>query len=98
MACVNARARVDAPGPPSPLPPHPPPPTPRPTRTTCVQTNFDDDSPMRARLGRWAEGSETFSQALMLRRRKLFDVEKGFEDEKRMVMEAIEFMASLWTR
>ena len=63
-----------------------------------AQTNFDDDSPMHARLGRWAEGSEAFSQSLMLRRRKLFDVDKGFDEERRKVVEAIEYVANLWTR
>lgn len=62
------------------------------------QTNFDDDSPMHARLGRWAEGSEAFSQSLMLRRRKLFDVDKGFDEERRKVVEAIEYVVNLWTR
>lgn len=71
---------------------------PRPTRVTFTQTNFDDDSPMHARLGRWAEGSEAFSQAMMLRRRKLFDVDKGFDEEKRKVVEAIEYVANMWTR
>jgi len=69
-----------------------------PHRDRREQTNFDDDSPMHARLGRWAEGSEALSRVLMLRRRRLFDVEKGFDEERRKVMEAIEYVLSLWTR
>lgn len=63
-----------------------------------AQTKLDDDSPMHARLGRWAVGSEALSQTLMLRRRKLFDVDKGFDEERRKVVEAIEYVASVWTR
>ena len=62
------------------------------------QANFDDDSPMHARLGRWAEGSEALSKTLMLRRCRLFDVEKGFDDERRKVMDAVEYVLGLWTR
>lgn len=53
---------------------------------------------MHAQLGRWAEGSEALSQTFMLRRCRLFDVEKGFDEEKRRVVEAIEYVASIWTR
>lgn len=53
---------------------------------------------MHARLGRWAEGSEAFSQRVMLRRRKLFDVEKGYDEERRKVVEAIEYAVSMWAR
>ncbi|CAB1111934.1 unnamed protein product [Ectocarpus sp. CCAP 1310/34] len=62
------------------------------------QTKFDDDSNMHARLERWAAGSEAWSKRLMLRRRKLFDVEEGFQPEKRRVMEAVESVLALWTR
>lgn len=62
------------------------------------QTKFDDDSPMHARLERWAAGSEALSQSFMLRRRKLFDVEKGFDDEKRKVAEAVELALRMWSR
>lgn len=62
------------------------------------QTKFDDDSNMHARLERWAAGSEARSKRLMLRRRKLFDVEEGFQPEKRRVMEAVESVLALWTR
>ena len=34
----------------------------------------------------------------MLRRRKLFDAEKGYDEEKRKVVEAIEYAISLWAR
>ncbi|CBN75312.1 conserved unknown protein [Ectocarpus siliculosus] len=61
------------------------------------QTKFDDDSDMHARLERWAAGSEDRSKRLMLRRRKLFDVEEGFQPEKRRVMEAVESVLALWT-
>ncbi|CAM9130285.1 unnamed protein product [Ectocarpus sp. 4 AP-2014] len=61
------------------------------------QTKFDDDSNMHARLERWAAGSEARSKRLMLRRRKLFDVEEGFQPEKRRVMEAVESVLALWT-
>lgn len=62
------------------------------------QTNFDDDSAMHERLGRWAEESEALSQKAMLRRRCLFDVEKGFDEEKQKAMQAVEYVLSLWTR
>ncbi|CAM9599254.1 unnamed protein product, partial [Scytosiphon promiscuus] len=62
------------------------------------QAKFDDDSPMHARLERWAVGSEALSRSFMLRRRKLFDVEKGFDDEKRKVAEAVELALSMWSR
>ncbi|CAM9138462.1 unnamed protein product [Ectocarpus sp. 12 AP-2014] len=61
------------------------------------QTKFDDDSNMHARLEQWAAGSEARSKRLMLRRRKLFDVEEGFQPEKRRVMEAVESVLALWT-
>lgn len=62
------------------------------------QTKFDDDSNMHARLERWAAGSEARSKRLMLRRRKLFYVDEGFQPEKRRVMEAVESVLALWTR
>ncbi|CAM9128740.1 unnamed protein product [Ectocarpus fasciculatus] len=61
------------------------------------QTKFDDDSNMHALLERWAAGSEARSKRLMLRRRKLFDVDEGFQPEKRRVMEVVESMLALWT-
>lgn len=68
------------------------------TSSSGKQVKFDDDSPMHARLERWAVGSEALSQSFMLRRRKLFDVEKGFDEEKRKVAEAVESALSMWSR
>lgn len=65
--------------------------------TTQTQTKFDEDSTAYAWLERWAIGSEALSESLMLRRRSLFDVEKGF-DAKRRAAEAIERVQSVWHR
>lgn len=52
---------------------------------------------MYARLERWSVGSEAFSESLMLRRRALFDVEKGFET-RRKATEALDKLLYYWQR
>lgn len=52
---------------------------------------------MHARLERWAVGSEALSASLMLRRLRLFDVDKGF-DVRRRAAGVIEQAETIWNR
>lgn len=62
-----------------------------------TKAKFDEDSEMYARLERWSVGSEALSESLMLRRRTLFDVEKGF-DTRRKTTEALNKLLAYWQR
>lgn len=46
-----------------------------------VKDKFDEDSQMYARLERWAAACDASSVSLMARRRRLFDLETGFDFE-----------------
>ena len=62
-----------------------------------TQSKFDEDSPMHARLERWAVASEALSASLMLRRLRLFDVDTGF-DLRRRAAGVIEQAEAMWSR